>query len=205
MSAERFTSDSSCVSTAPNAEPTSVVRELHAAPRQRLPEVTRRYTPCSAAAAAAGEQPLGMSASGQAESRAPLRSTRAAADDLVQTLHVVWTSKPGRVLHRDRPGRRRASPRPVGRRPSPRGPRSHSPPASTGRRRPRRARRRARAPRRDEADRLRHAIAQRAVADDHARQAVGRLDELENALLLAQPAGVEDVGGSPAGPHAPGC
>ena len=47
--------------------------------------------------------------------------------------------------------------------------------------------------RRDEADRLGHAVAQRAVADDHARQALRRLEELEDALLLAQPAGEEDV------------
>ena len=41
--------------------------------------------------------------------------------------------------------------------------------------------------------RLRDAVAQRPVADDHARQAVGRLDELEDALLLAEPAREEDV------------
>ena len=35
--------------------------------------------------------------------------------------------------------------------------------------------------------------AQRAVADDHARQALRRLDELEDPLLLAQPPGEEDV------------
>src|SRR4029077_6734511 len=47
--------------------------------------------------------------------------------------------------------------------------------------------------RRDEADRFRDARAQRAVADDHARQPLGRLDELEHSLLLAQAAREEHV------------
>jgi hypothetical protein len=41
--------------------------------------------------------------------------------------------------------------------------------------------------------RLRHARAQRPVADDHPRQALGRVHELEDPLLLAEPPGEEDV------------
>ena len=46
---------------------------------------------------------------------------------------------------------------------------------------------------RDEAERTRHAVAQRPVAGDDERQPARRLDELEDALLRREPAGEEDV------------
>ncbi len=47
--------------------------------------------------------------------------------------------------------------------------------------------------RRHEALSLGHAVAKRAVADDDARQPLGRLEELEDPLLLREAPDVEDV------------
>ena len=47
---------------------------------------------------------------------------------------------------------------------------------------------------RDEADGIRNSIAERPVSDDHTWDSLGRLEELEDALLFREPPDEEDVG-----------
>ena len=133
-------------------------------------------------------------------SGAELRRRLASREQRLDARSVAPTGRaqePGarsRRRRQRRAARPRTSRRPDGHTPSPRGRRRRSPRDGRGRRPPPLARSTGRArARRDEADRLGNTIAKRAVSDDHARNALGRLEELENPLLLGEPADEQDV------------